>query len=160
MSNEVDNYKIYVDQLRDGKIESVGCFFPPEMMDVQDDALAFDARIHVKGEAYVSDHALILHLDLHASAVIPCSICNASVDTPVVVKGIYHLVPLDEIKGHIFDIREVVRENILLNTPLFSECNEGNCSERQFLKKYLKSDEDLQQKPFEGQQPFKDLPFM
>lgn len=157
MSNEIDNYKIYVDQLREGKVESIDCYLPSEMMDVRDDELAFEKKIHARGEAYISDDSLILHLDLDATAVIPCSICNDPVDTPVVVKGLYHVVPFNEIKGHIFDMREAVRENILLNTPSFSECNGGTCKERQSLGKYLKSDEDLEQEPFEGQQPFKDL---
>jgi len=157
MSKEIDYHRIYVDQLRDGKVELIDRHFPSETMDVHDDELSFEKEIHVKGEAYVSEGSLILHVDLIAEAVIPCSICNEPVETPVVAKGVYHIVPFEEIKGHVFDMTDMVRENILLNTPSFSECGGGSCKQREFLGKYMRNSDDSQQEPFEGQQPFKDL---
>lgn len=157
MSQEVDYFRIYVDQLRDGKVEKIDRLFPAEVMEMEESELRFNKEIHVKGEAYQSEDSLILHLTIDAIGIIPCSICNEPVEAPISVKGLYHVVSIDEIKGHIYDMREVVRENVLLNTPSFTECNGGKCSERASLGKYLKSQDSLNQEPEEGQQPFKDL---
>lgn len=157
MSQEVDYYRIYVDQLKDGKVEKFDRYFPADVMEVEESELRFAKDIHVKGEAYLTEESLILHLDFDAVGTIPCSICNDPVEAPISVKGLYHVVSMDDIRGHIYDMREVVRENVLLNTPSFTECNGGNCSERASLGKYLKSQDSLNQEPEEGQQPFKDL---
>lgn len=152
MARDVDYYKIYVDQLHGGKVERFARDFPPEVIDISDKELIFNNKISVVGEAYQSDNSLVLHLDLNTIATVPCSICNEPVDVSVVIKGFYHVVPIAEIKGHIFDMRDVVRENILLGSPGFAECNEGNCEYRASLEKYLSNLDSI-----DGQRPFKDL---
>lgn len=157
MSSEIDYYKIYVDQLRDGKVERIERDFPPDVMDVQDSDLCFEKNIRVHGEAYQSENSLVLHLGLEAEGLIPCSICNKPVAVPVAVNGVYQVISIEHIMGRIYDMRDVVRENILINIPAFAECNGGQCSERVFLEKYLKNQETANQELDEGHQPFKDL---
>jgi uncharacterized metal-binding protein YceD (DUF177 family) len=157
MPEEIDYYKIYVDQLRDGKVERIERDFPSEVMDVEDSDLRFEKNIRVQGEAYQSEDSLVLHLDLETEGLIPCSICNEPVAVPIEAKGVYQVISIEDIKGHIYDTRDVVRENILINTPAFAECNGGRCSERASLAKYLKSQETANQELEEGHQPFKDL---
>ncbi len=153
MERDVDYYKIYVDQLNDGKIEHLSRVFPSEIMDINDQELIFNSEVKVTGEAYQSESSLVLHMDLSTIATVPCSVCNEPVDVSVIIKNIYHVVPILEIKGHIFDMRDVVRENILLGSPNFAECNEGNCKQRASLKKYLANSKPID----DGQRPFKDL---
>ena len=157
MSQEIDYYKIYVDQLRDGKVERIERDFPPDVMDVQDSDLCFEKSIRVHGETYQSEDSLVLHLDLETEGLIPCSICNEPVAVPIAVNGVYQVISIEHIQGHIYDMRDVVRENILINTPAFAECNGGQCSERASLAKFLKSQETTNQELDEGHQPFKDL---
>lgn len=148
-----DDYKIFIDQLRDGKVEELNLSFPPDTLQVKESALSFDLPIEVKGEAYIAEDSLILHLDMETKGVVPCSICNRPVQVPIGVKGVYHAVPFDEIKTRVFDIRDIVRENILLEVPPFAECN-GDCPERRTLAKYLKEQSDTDD---EGFCPFKEL---
>ncbi len=157
MSQEVDYYKIYVDQLREGKVEQIDRQFPIELLDVNETELTFSGKIHVTGEVYQSSDSLVLHLNMEVSGVIPCSICNEQVTVPLSIKGLYHVVPVNEIKGHIFDMRPIVRENILINTPQFAECDGGNCQERSSISQYLKSNDAKNEELSEGYQPFMDL---
>lgn len=157
MSQEVDYYKIYVDQLRDGKVEQIDRLFPVELLDVNEADLKFVGDIHVTGEVYQSSDSLVLHLNMNVNGLIPCSICNEEVRVPLSVKGFYHIVPIDEIKGHVFDMQSIVRENTLINTPRFAECDGGDCQQRSTISQYLKRSDKQNEELSEGYQPFMDL---
>ena len=110
----------------------------------------------VKGEAYLAEQSLILHLNIETFCKIPCSICNSPVRVPVQLKNFYHTVPLEEIRGGIYNFKELIREAILIETPHFAECNDGLCPRRQEIQKYLK-DESKDTSAEEGYHPFADL---
>ncbi|MBS0605236.1 MAG: hypothetical protein JSS60_09420 [Verrucomicrobia bacterium] len=137
----MENLKIYIDRLKGGHTHKIEETLPPEFMDLDDDELLFEEPIHVSGDAYLADDHLIIHLNITTSALLPCSICNDAVETPIAIKNIYLTEPLAEIKGAIYDCAEQVRETILLQTPLFTECNNGKCPERESIKKFLKPEE-------------------
>jgi uncharacterized metal-binding protein YceD (DUF177 family) len=152
----VDAFKIYVDQLRDGHAEEIDETFPPDFLDVHEEALDFSEPVKVKGQVYLAGDELVLHFDLLTYGQVPCSICNEPVRVAVNIPNFYYAEPLSEIKSGIFNYSEVIREAILLETPSFAECNEGECPRRRELKKYLKE-------PTEGPEgedryhPFADL---
>lgn len=153
-----ERFKIYVDQLRDGGTESILEEFSPEFMDVNEKDLKFTDPVKVKGEAYLAEHELVLHLDITTTCIIPCSICNEPVKVPVEITGFYHAVPLNEVKGAIFDFQEILRETILLQTPLLAECKQGKCPQRDSLKKYLKPQDASNPKDNgDGYRPFAGL---
>jgi cytochrome oxidase Cu insertion factor (SCO1/SenC/PrrC family) len=72
------------------------------------------------------------------------------------IDNFYHSEPLSEIKGAIYNFKDLLRETILLEVPSFAEC-EGNCPRRQEVSKYLKEPSDDQQDSEDGYQPFADL---
>jgi uncharacterized metal-binding protein YceD (DUF177 family) len=156
-SNVEDLYRIYVDQLREGKVEDINRNFSPEILECLEKELKFEKNIEVTGEAYVAEDELILHLNLQTEATLPCAICNNLFVLPISVEDLYFAQPIDEIKSHIFDMRDWVRENILLEVPQFAECSEGHCPERKDIDKYLKKPEDSNSGISEGFKPFKDL---
>jgi uncharacterized metal-binding protein YceD (DUF177 family) len=135
----MEKLKIYIDRLKDGQTLKIEETLPPDFLEIQEEELAFEDPIHIRGEAYLADEHLIIHLDIETSAHLPCSICNDAVSIPIAIKNIYLTEPLSEIKNSIFDLAEQVRETILLHTPLFAECNEGKCPERENIKKFLKT---------------------
>lgn len=139
---EDESFKIYVDQLRNGETKEVDEQCAADFLDVSEENLSYIDPVTIKGEAYVATDTLVLHFALTAYARIPCSICNSPVKVEVQVDDFYHAEPLEEIKTGIYNFKEVVREAIILDTPLFAECNEGNCSSRKEIKKYLKQEED------------------
>ena len=137
----MENLKIYIDRLRGDQTVKIKETLPPEFMDITDDELAFTDPIQVQGEAYLAEDHLVIHLNMETTARLPCSICNDTVVTPIQIKNIYLTEPLSDIKSSVYDIAEQVRETILLQTPLFTECSEGKCPERENIKKFLKPEE-------------------
>jgi uncharacterized metal-binding protein YceD (DUF177 family) len=151
--------KIYVDRLKEDKIEQFERLLPPDFLDISEPDLHFESDVTVRGEAYVAGDGLVLHIDICAIGVIPCSICNERVEVPIQLKGLYHVEPLEGIKAGIFDMGPVIRENLLLEIPAFAECQNGNCPQRKIIGKYLKKKDvsDSLDDEEEGYRPFKDL---
>jgi len=155
----IDHFKIYVDRLRSGQKEAIEENFAPDFLDVKEEDLHFPAPVAVKGETYVADDHLILHLDITTKALMPCAVCNEQTEIPIALKNLYLTIPLEEIKGAIFDFSTELREAILLQIPPFIECGNGKCPQREELKKYLtdpaKGTKDLP--PHEVHFPFSDF---
>ncbi len=157
MNGMDEAFKIYIDQLRDGHAEKISENLSPEFLDVHEEDLSFVDPVDVKGEAYLAENDLVLHLDIHTMATIPCAICNAQVKVPIAMKDFYHTLPAVEIKSAIYNFQEMLRENILLATPLFAECNDGQCPERAELKKFFRDEGSDKKSEDEGYHPFADL---
>ncbi len=149
--------KIYIDRLKNGQNQAIKETLTPEFLDIQDEELAFKDPVQVKAEAYVTDDFLVIHLTTETSAWLPCSICNESIRTPISIKNLALTIALEEIKGAIFDLTEKLRDTILLQTPLYTECNNGKCPERENLKKFLNSEEKTSGNGDHSYLPFSDL---
>lgn len=153
-----ESFRIYVEQLRDGQIEALDESLPPDFMDIHEAELDFVDPVNVTGEAYLADDTLVLHLNINTLCKVPCRICNEFVKTAVLIKGAYHAIPLDEIKGAVFDFREILRETILLETPALVECHQGKCPKRQTMQKFFKQEgSSTQSRDDEGYRPFANL---
>lgn len=151
-----DRFKIYVEQLRDGHSESITESFSPKFINVDEKDLKFVDPVEVDGEAYLADDELVLHLKVNTQATMPCRICNEPFKHAIQIDDFYHAVPVTEIKGRVFDFRDVLREGILLESPPVAECHNGSCPQRKTVQKYMKIegkaiDED------QGYRPFADL---
>jgi len=149
----MESLKIYIDRLKGGQSLTIDETLTSDFLDIDEEDLLFENPVRLKGEAYLANEHLIIHLDIETIASLPCSICNHPVRLPIVMKNIYLTEPLAEIKRAIFDITSEVRESILLQTPLFTECHNGKCPERESLKKFLnplqkKSNDDIIHFPF------------
>ena len=71
-----ETFQILVDRLKGGQIEKIAESFDPSFLGIQEVELRFDAPVVVKGEAYLSEDELILHLKASTEAVMPCAVCN------------------------------------------------------------------------------------
>lgn len=156
---DTECFKIYVEQLRDGHVEKIDESIPSDFLGVQEKDLEFRDKVKVQGEAYLADDVLILHLNMESDAIIPCSICNKPVAYHVVILGLYHMEPLENIKAGIFYFNEIVREAILLETPRFTECENGQCPARKEISRYLKEPSASSNEEAEGFKPFADFDF-
>lgn len=150
-----DSFTIYVDQLRLGNHIQINEVVAPDFLDVNEKELYFTDTVSVQGEAYLAGDSLILHLAFIAQGVLPCTICNSPVQIQVKIDDLYHAEPVKEIKGGIYNFKEMAREAILLEVPAFAEC-QGQCPKRDEIKRYLKSPKEGQEQE-EGYRPFKDL---
>jgi uncharacterized metal-binding protein YceD (DUF177 family) len=147
---------IYVERLRRGEIEKIDETFAPDFLEISEKELSFTYPVRVSGQVYIAEEMLILHFDIQTVATMPCAICNEPANVSIDVKGFYHAVPLDEIKGAIYDFREILRETILLELPILTEC-QGKCPQRTTLQNYFKKESSPETK--EGYRPFEDFDF-
>ncbi|KAF3363293.1 hypothetical protein PHSC3_000184 [Chlamydiales bacterium STE3] len=149
-----DSFKIFVEQLRSGNVEQLSEEFTPDFLDLHEKELAFADPVYLKGEAYLAESDLILHLNLSTFAKLPCSICNEWVKVPIKIQNMYYHEPLSAIKSGVFNMLDVLREAILLEVPSFAECHSGSCPKRKELEKYMKpqaqSQDDTGYRPFEN----------
>lgn len=150
-------FKIYIEQLRDGHTEKIDEKIDADFLDVKEDDLSYVDPVNVQGEAYLAESDLILHFDIETLATIPCAICNEDVKVPVNLKNFYHTVPTAEVKSGVYNFKELLRENILLTTPLFAECHNGSCPERDELKKFFRKDSTDNNTKDDGYHPFANL---
>ncbi len=140
--------KIYIDRLGDGQTEKIDETLSPEIMDVHEKDLQFKHPVQLSGKAYLAEDHLIIQLKIKTEAEIPCLICNERIQKKIVISSFYHTEEVANIKGHIYDYTDPMREAVLLEVPSFVECM-GNCPKRAELKNYLDKGET--------QFPFADL---
>ena len=152
-----DAFKIYVEQLRDGHVEELDESYDPEFLGIDEKDVSFMDPVLLKGKAYLADDELILHLNVQTNVILPCVVCNDRVKVPVAIQDNIQIIPLSEVKGGVMNIKELLREVILLETPVFAECG-GKCPHRQEISHYLKEGKGEQTKNNEeGFTPFADL---
>lgn len=152
-----DEFKIFVEQLREGRERKISETLDPAFLDIDEPDLAFEKPVELEGVAYLAENELVLHWDVKAEALISCCICNEKVAVPLHVQNFYYSEPMDEIKSGVYNFKELLRETILIEVPLFVECNGGNCPLRKEYADYLKNPSDSQPDQEEGYHPFADL---
>lgn len=152
-----EGFKVYVDQLKNGHVETIKETFASDFLDIHEKELVFSDPVEVNGEAYATEGNLILHLEISTFATMPCSICNQPVKVPIRVQNLYHTEPVAEIKSGIFSMMNVIREGILIDTPSFAECDNGHCPARKEVAKYFKKPTSDADKDDHGYRPFEDL---
>lgn len=128
--------KIFIEQLQEGEPEKVNLTVSPEFLDIDENDLIFEYPVSIEGEVYVTDHHLILHLDTKTKAKIRCAICNDLTEISLDAQ-VYESLPLSELESSIFDYSSFLKEELLIQIPLFTEC-QGSCPERSSLKSFLK----------------------
>ena len=137
-----DAFFIYIDRLGDGEVEALDEEVDPDFLEVTDGNLFFSEKIAFHGNAYVAETHLILSLNISTHFQTYCKICNEQITLPFSLEGLYITEEIENIPHKIFDLRETLRDAILLEIPLYSEC-EGGCLMRKDLNKYLKQDSVL-----------------
>lgn len=143
-------FKIYIDRLKGGKRAEILESVLPDFMEIHESDLAFRSPISLKGEAIVTDGTFFLELEIKTEALIPCAICNSEVIFNITIPKLYHAVNVEEIKGAIFNFKELVREHILLELPPIAECQNGCCPERKSMAKFMKKNGAESFHPFAG----------
>lgn len=131
-----DTFKIFVHRLNDGQQEKIDETLSPDFLDIHEADLAFKSPVHIKGSAEAADDMLVLILEVETEAIIPCSICNKQVSTRISLTHFCHTERFSDIKGSVFNYKNLLREAILLEVPYSTECN-GDCPERADLAQYF-----------------------
>jgi hypothetical protein len=150
-----DEFKIFVDRIRNGNEEVLKEELSSGFLGNEKEIL-FSEKVNIEGRTYVVDEELILQLLVETDVTQSCLICNERVKSSI-KSNFCHTEPLSEVKGMVFDFREVLRENLLLEISSFVECNNGKCSKRQDLSKYLVTKGKKSDSKEKLHQPFKNL---
>jgi uncharacterized metal-binding protein YceD (DUF177 family) len=148
----MESFQILVDRLKGGQTLKISESFDPAFLEIAEEELRFDAPVVVKGEAYLTEDELILHLKAATEAEMPCAICNKMIRRKLSIGDFYHAQPLKEIPGAIFDYKETLREALLIEVPQYVECG-GKCPERSSIAPYMRAEQRVEKTYF----PFKDL---
>lgn len=148
--------RIYVDRLRTQGTESIQETVPPDFIGIQERELRFADPVQIAGEAYLAQDELVLRLTVDTEAQMPCAICNQLMSLPIHVE-LTHLEPVTGFKRGFFDMGDIIREAVLLEVPLVTECHSGNCPARSEVEPYLKKKKGSGLDSGDGYQPFADL---
>lgn len=135
-----DSFKIWIDRLKNGQTQRIAETLDPSFFEIKEEELQFHAPVQVKGEAYITEDELILHLNASTLARMPCAICNKMIDAPLKIENFYHAEPISNIRDAIFDFREALREALLIELPKYIECQGGKCPERSTLLPYMRGE--------------------
>lgn len=141
-------FKILIDRLKSGQTEKIDWKADPQFLGPDESELKFKNEVRVKGEVYLTDTHLIIHLKAATQALMPCSICNEMIEIDLKADNFYHTEPIEEIKSAIFDYSEALREALLIELPRTVECNGGKCRERDSISPFIKSERDRTHFPF------------
>lgn len=145
-------FSLYIDRLKKGKEEVIDLSLPPDFMEIHESDLLFSSPVKLQGNASFADETLFIHLSIQTKAIIPCAICNEPVEVVIEIPNFYHAESEEDIKGAIYNYKDILREQILLELPSHVECHDGSCPERQNMAKFMKKNAEA-----EEFHPFADL---
>jgi len=114
------------------------------------DELTAISEVLVCGKVYRADNWILVDARVSVSFSLPCAVCNEPFEYTVNLPKWVHEEVVRELSGGSWDIREPLREAILLEIPFFAQCGEGGCSNFDSVRKFIRSEEEMQT-------PFKDL---
>ncbi len=132
-----DDFLINIDQVRKSGNLSLNMSVSSDFLNIDESEIHFGPQVDIRGEAYVVDDRLILHLDLIVPAILVCKMCSGDAPITIDINSLYHIEEIKNLKTTIFDFSSVLRQEILLEVPRFAECRGGNCPDRETMKAYL-----------------------
>jgi uncharacterized metal-binding protein YceD (DUF177 family) len=149
----IEAFKIYIDRLKGGQVQKVEGSFDPEFLEIEEQELQFPRPVKVKGEAYVTDDHLVIHLSASTAAKMPCAVCNEMIEVPLSVGNYYQTEPLSDVPSALYDFSLALREALLIELPRTVECNRGQCPERDIITPFMRAQKRDQTTHF----PFSDI---
>ncbi|EPP34733.1 hypothetical protein CP10139811_0523 [Chlamydia ibidis] len=149
-----DDLKLYLYRLKlPGETEAIDYSISPDLIREDGEQELFSSPISVCGNLErIDSEQWILSLDISTELGLRCSICNIGFLFPVVVRGICRLIHFDEVKSGIFDCRHLIRQELLLESDCFQECDKDGCPERKNIVQYLQDTKNNR-----GDNPFEHL---
>lgn len=130
-------FNICIKELKNGKTIPVDIDTSPDFLEIIENDLIFSDPISIKGQIYLTNQHMILQLSIDTKGQIPCSICNAMTSFSISIQNFTQTEDLENIKLSTFNYAHIVREEILLAIPSYTECS-GTCPWRPFVTKYMK----------------------
>lgn len=134
----MSTFNILIDRLKGGQTLKIEEKADPAFLGPDEPELLFKTPVTVKGEAYLTDDHLILHVTAATKVEMPCAVCNAMISVDLKVTDYYHTEPVEEIRSAVYDFSEVLREALLIELPRTVECSGGKCPDRAKIEPFLR----------------------
>lgn len=149
---------IYTDRLQHGHEEPLVGSYSPEFFEIpygktQDEDLLHISPIAIHARFYLAGDYVIGNVSATMTLSLRCATCADIFSRELALEHSIIEAPLKEIKSNTWDVLEPIREEILLQLPLYPLCGGGVCKNRKEVSKYFT--QDTKEDHF---QPFKDLP--
>lgn len=142
-------FKILIDRLKGGQTQKIDLREDPKFLGPDEPELKFHKPVIARGETYLADEHLIIHLQTSTGVKMPCAVCNAMiVEIELRVDHFYYAQPIEEIRDGEFDFSDPLREALLIELPKTAECNRGKCPERGSITPFIRSSEKETYCPF------------
>ena len=139
-----DNVKFYLHRLKfPGDRKDIHASIPPQVFcDSEEEGMCSPVEIRGSLEI-VSGEQWFLSLEISTILSLRCRICDAPVEWPVQGIVIQQLIHCSDERSGVFDCRDLIRDELLLEGDRFQECQEGGCPAREFIKNFLKKRRDV-----------------
>ena len=135
-----DNTKFYLYRLKfPGDREEIHASIAPQVFGDSVGEGLCSSFVEIQGSIErIDGEQWFLSLEISTTQSLHCCICDAPFECPVRGIVVQQLIHASEEKSGIFDCRDLIRDELLLEGDRFQECEKGGCPEREFVKSFLK----------------------
>lgn len=147
-----DDLKLYIYRLKlPGEKEEIRYSLSPDMICEPGEEALFPHDILVSGSLERIDHEQwFLFLDVSTQLSLRCCVCEKEFLHPIQSIEISHLICFSDAKSGVFDCKDLIRQELLLESDHFQECDKNGCPERGNIIQFLKDrQKDKGNSPFD-----------
>lgn len=127
----------------------------PSVLELQEgDELSCASEVRVAGRVYRASEWFVVEGRIEAALKMPCMLCNEPFELTIVIPSWRVEVAADAVLNGTLDLTGPLREEILLEVPLFARCGGGECRNADTIRQYLRPAECTRE---EAHQPFLSL---
>lgn len=151
-----DDLKLYIYRLKlPGEKEEIRYALNPDLICDPEEKELFPSEILVTGSLErIDNEQWFLSLDVSTQLMLRCCVCEKKFIYPIRSIEISHLICFSDAKSGIFDCRDLIRQELLLESDHFQECSKDGCPERGNIVQFL---QDRHRKKDKGNNPFDHL---
>ncbi|SFZ99599.1 Uncharacterised protein [Chlamydia abortus] len=150
----IDDLKLYICRLKlPGEKEVIKYSLSPASIRESGEEELFSSTIDVSGSLEkIDSEQWILSLNIATDLGLRCCICDKSFLYSVHLMDVSHLICHEDAKSGVFDCKDLIRQELLLESDHFQECNKEGCPERGNIVQFLED-----RKKIKGETPFDNL---
>ncbi|WP_375793954.1 hypothetical protein O1W69_02585 [Chlamydia sp. 12-01] len=149
----IDDLKLYICRLKlPGEKEVIKYSLNPESVRESGEEELFCNPIEVSGSLEkVDNEQWILSLNVSTKLGLRCCVCDKSFLYSVGSIEISHLICHEDARSGVFDCKDLIRQELLLESDHFQECNKEGCPERGNIVQFLEDRKRIKREtPFDN----------
>ena len=110
----------------------------PSFLDLTgDNEIAPCSNVFVSGQVDLADGWVILQSKIETSLLVSCATCAETFPMSIQIQSWKHQVNERENRNGWIDVTQMLRDEILLEVPLFIVCGGSACTNRESIGQYL-----------------------